>query len=177
MSKNNYRNYFLVSSMATALLIVYIMGKHYYPRKRKPAPAKIIAREKEKVIILKENVLDPKKEKPDKVKDVVEYPFNNVRTTHINIPARDFDTPYRQLGILKKIYGKHTILPLMGRPLYNKINKWQYYTTSENGEIQLPISKFGRSCSSKRGCYEIKTGQNVYVEGFHDVFRVQLIDD
>ena len=35
MSKNKYENYFLVSSMTVALLIVLIAGKKVFPRKKK----------------------------------------------------------------------------------------------------------------------------------------------
>ena len=91
----------------------------------------------------------------------------------INIPTRSFDTPYRQVGILTRISGKEMILPLMGRPLYQKRNKWQYYTMSnEFNSIKLPISSDGKSCTSEYGCDDLYNGDTVFVEGYNDAFKV-----
>ena len=62
----------------------------------------------------------------------------------INVPTRSFDSSYRQVGILTRINGPETILPLMGRPLFANRNKWQYYTMSDkNNSVKLPVSRNG----------------------------------
>ena len=172
MSKNNYPHYFLGTSLIF-LFFIFIIGKTYYPRK-KGDPNKPFTKNEIKVFVKKTSILKPK-EKPPPPK--IDYPFDINIKQLTDIPTRSLDTTYRQIGVLKKIYGENEILPLMARPLYHKINKWQYYTTNATGTIQLPISKGGKTCSSKKGCFEIKNGQNVYVEGYDDVFRVNLIDD
>ena len=75
------------------------------------------------IIFKKTNIIIPKKDSP---KEKIEYPFDPTSKDLINIPTRSLDTSYRQIGVLRKIYGNQEILPLMARPLYHKINKWQY---------------------------------------------------
>jgi hypothetical protein len=38
---------------------------------------------------------------------------------------------YRQVGLLTRVNGKETMLPLMGRPLQKNRDKWQFYTMSD----------------------------------------------
>ena len=40
------------------------------------------------------------------------------------------DHDYSQIGVLNRINGKETILPLMGKILISNRSKWQYYTIS-----------------------------------------------
>ena len=74
--------------------------------------------------------------------------------------------------------GEETILPLMARPLYSNRQKWQYYTISDkNNMVKLPISKSGRSCTNDYGCDELFNGDNVYVEGYNDTFKVTVYEN
>jgi hypothetical protein len=85
---------------------------------------------------------------------------------------------YRQVGILTRINGPETILPLMGRPLFRNRDKWQFYTISEKSNfIKLPISVKGRSCTNEYGCDNVYTGDTVYVEGYNDAFKVTAYDN
>lgn len=85
---------------------------------------------------------------------------------------------YRQVGILTRISGPETILPLMGRPLFRNRDKWQFYTISEKSNfIKLPISVKGRSCTNEYGCDNVYTGDTVYVEGYNDAFKVTAYDN
>ena len=78
----------------------------------------------------------------------------------ININTRGFDTNYSQIGILTRLNGEETILPIMGRPLYSNRSKWQYYTMSDKSNaIKLPMSNNGRSCTGEYGCDEITSGR------------------
>ena len=61
------------------------------------------------------------------------------RGVQINIPTQGQDTAYRQVGILTRITGTETILPLMGRPLIVNRDKWQFYTMSDqNNSVKFP---------------------------------------
>ena len=64
------------------------------------------------------------------------------------------------------------IPPLMGSRVMTGRDKWNYYTISNNGNIntKLPISNQGRSCTNEYGCDEIYNNDTVYVEGYKDVF-------
>lgn len=85
---------------------------------------------------------------------------------------------YRQVGILTRINGAETILPLMGRPLFRNRDKWQFYTISEKSNfIKLPISVKGRSCTNEYGCDNVYNGDTVYVEGYNDAFKVTAYDN
>ena len=71
----------------------------------------------------------------------------------ININTRGFNTNYNQIGILTRINGDETILPIMGRPLFSNRSKWQYYTMSDKSNaIKLPMIHNGKSCTGEYGC-------------------------
>lgn len=95
----------------------------------------------------------------------------------INVPTQGPVPEYRQIGILTRNTQKDTILPLFGRPLYSNRDKWQYYTMNDKSNaIKLPISINGKSCTSEYGCNSINNGDNVYVEGYNDIFDVTIYD-
>jgi len=97
----------------------------------------------------------------------------------INVPSRGMRTGYGQIGILTRSNGRDDmILPLMGRPSLTGRNKMQYYTISNNGNIntKLPVSVNGRSCTSDVGCDEINNNDTVYVEGYKDTFVATIYE-
>lgn len=90
------------------------------------------------------------------------------------------DTTYRQMGIITPLIGtsKDNILPLMGRPLFTNRNKWQYYTISnQHNNVKLPIFFKGRSALNDYGVDQIFDGDNVYVEGYNEQFRVKVYEN
>ena len=96
----------------------------------------------------------------------------------INVPTRSFDTSYRQVGILTRVNGVETILPLMGRPLFANRSKWQYYTMSDkNNSVKLPVSRNGKSCTNEYGCDTLFNGDTIYAEGYNDAFKVTMYDN
>jgi len=96
----------------------------------------------------------------------------------INVPTQSVDTNYRQVGILTRVNGAETILPLMGRPLFSNRDKWNFYTMNDkNAMIKLPITFKNKSCTSDQGCDNVYNGDTVYVEGYNDVFRVTVYDN
>ena len=96
----------------------------------------------------------------------------------INVPTQGVDTNYRQVGILTRINGQETILPLMGRPLITNRDKWNFYCMSDkNNAIKLPVTNAGRSCTSEYGCDNLYNGDTVYVEGYNDAFKVTMYDN
>ena len=96
----------------------------------------------------------------------------------INIPTQSINTSYRQIGILTRVNGAETILPLMGRPLFTNKDKWNFYTMNDkNGMIKLPVKFKNKSCTSCQGCDNLYSGDTVYVEGYSDIFRVTIYDN
>jgi hypothetical protein len=67
----------------------------------------------------------------------------------------------------------------MGRKLMTGREKWQYYTMATNGNMntKLPISVNGKSCTSEYGCDSINNGDNVFVEGYNDTFKVTVYEN
>ena len=100
------------------------------------------------------------------------------RGVPINIPTQSIDTPYRQIGLLTRMNGSETILPLMGKPLFANRDKWNFYTMSDkNNSIKLPVTNKGRSCTNEYGCDNLYNGDSVYVEGYNDAFKVTVYDN
>ena len=96
----------------------------------------------------------------------------------INVPTQSCNSTYRQIGILTRVNGQETILPLLGRPLFSNRDKWNFYTMNDkNGMIKLPISFKNKSCTSSLGCDNLYNGDTVFVEGYSDTFRVTIYDN
>jgi hypothetical protein len=92
---------------------------------------------------------------------------------------------YTQVGILKRkseIYrdgGNELIIPLMGRQLYSRRDKFQYYTISNTGNIntKLPIRHKGQNGMSEYGCDEIFSRDVVFVNGYDDYFIATIYEN
>jgi len=105
----------------------------------------------------------------------------DVRGIPVNVQTRGTNMAYQQVGILTRSVnnGQDMILPLMGRRLMNGRDKWQYYTISNTGNMntKLPVSLNGKSCTGEYGCDDINNGDNVFVEGYNDTFRVTMYEN
>lgn len=111
----------------------------------------------------------------DNTSDIYNY---KLKKLPINIKTQKFDTNYNQVGILTRITGKETILPLMGRKLFRNRDKWNYYTMNDkNNMIKLPISFKNKKCMNDQGCDSIYTGDKVFVEGYNDLFQATIYDN
>lgn len=102
----------------------------------------------------------------------------DVRGMPINIRTQGVESTYRQVGILTRINGSETILPLMGRPLIYGRDTWNFYTMSDqNNMVKLPITFKNKNCTSEYGCDNISNGDTVYVEGYNDAFKVTMYEN
>jgi len=90
--------------------------------------------------------------------------------------TRPTTSPFSQVGILTRTTGDQ-ILPLMGRRLGR--DKFNYYSMSTNGAIntKLPLRVKGRSGTNEYGCDELFCGDDVYVTGYNDQFRVTMYEN
>jgi hypothetical protein len=103
-----------------------------------------------------------------------------INAVPINISTSAVDTTYRQLGILTPLNGtsKDNILPLMGRPLYIRRSKFNYYAISnQHNNVKLPITVNGKSALNETGVDELFNGDNVYVEGSNEVYKVTIYEN
>ena len=120
---------------------------------------------------------------PPMKSDGIYFPRDSgdVRGIPVNVQTRGTNMSYQQVGILTRANnnGQDMILPLMGRRLMTGRDKWQYYTISNTGNMntKLPVSLNGKSCTGEYGCDDINNGDNVYVEGYNDTFRVTMYEN
>jgi hypothetical protein len=109
---------------------------------------------------------------------ILNNPSYNGPKIPINVSTQSCNSSYRQIGILTRINGPETILPLLGRPLFSNRDKWNFYTMNDkNGMIKLPISFKNKRCTSSHGCDNLYNGDTVFVEGYSDTFRVTIYDN
>ena len=101
-----------------------------------------------------------------------------IRAVPVNIETRGLSQDYTQMGILTR-EKDDLILSLMGRRLVSGLDKWQYYTISNTGNMntKLPIKVRGKSGSSEYGCDSLMSGDIVYVEGYQDTFKATIYEN
>ena len=98
----------------------------------------------------------------------------------VNVETRYTRSNYSQVGILmaeNKNNNENLILPLMGRKIQR--DKWQYYSISNTGNFntKLPIRYKGKSCTTEYGCDEIMNGDDVFVEGYNNIFHATIYEN
>ena len=106
--------------------------------------------------------------------------FGAPRLVSVPTNVNFINADYRQVGILTPTHGdnKNKILPLFGRPLYTSRSKWQYYSMSnQNHVVKLPIRVKGKSGTTDYGVDELFSGDQVFVEGYNDGFKVTMYDN
>jgi hypothetical protein len=180
-----------ITIMFIGVIFLILGGAVYlYNRRAQPLPSKHEDKVNNTIMFM------PQREKergygPDVFYDIYKAPLRDDRcmtssgdmrgAVPINVSTQRCgdDAPYRQLGILTRHGGKdETILPLMGRPLFSKRDKWNFYTLNDkNNMIKLPVKVKGRSGTSEVGCDNVYTGDIVFVEGYNDAFKVTTYDN
>ena len=104
----------------------------------------------------------------------------------INIPTRGDGGNFQQVGIIYKNDisddntkpGNNTdsaILPLFGKPTYDRSSQWNYYTsTDKQGQVKIPLTISGSNCTDDRGCKELSDGDNIDVPAYNGSFKVNI---
>jgi hypothetical protein len=105
-------------------------------------------------------------------------PIFNRAAINVSTQGTD-DSEFRQVGILTRANGKdELILPLMGRPLFTRRDKWNFYTLNDkNNMIKLPVKVKGKSGTSEYGCDNVYNGDIVHVDGYNEAFKVTAYDN
>lgn len=122
---------------------------------------------------------EPKAEAPQRVIVVENTSKTNTNTishTNTDVPVYPKRAPmysnshtpldYQQLGILTADEQDKDpiILPLFGRKIYGRSDRYQYYTaTDKNNMIRLPLAIDNRNCEDTVGCNEIYSGDKIYI--------------
>jgi hypothetical protein len=105
----------------------------------------------------------------------------------INIPGNPntiVDAEFRQVGILKppgeiNVNKGASILPLLGRPIDNRRDVWQYYTISnQHNNVKLPIIYRGKNAMNEYGVDKIfGKDENVLIEGIGEKYKATLYEN
>lgn len=114
------------------------------------------------------------------VEPTKEYPRNR-----INIETRGPPAQVQQLGTLSRMnyinaeqeVGQNKepyILPLYGRPTYNRSSKWNYYTIFNN--VKLNISHNNKSCMNEYGCEELMNSNTIKIPEINGEFKVNIYE-
>ena len=115
------------------------------------------------------------------VEPTKEYPSNR-----INIETRGPPAQVQQLGTLSRMnyvnaeqeVGQNKepyILPIYGRPTYNRSSKWNYYTIFNN--VKLNISHNNKSCMNEYGCEELMNGDSIKIPEINGEFKVNIYEN
>lgn len=83
---------------------------------------------------------------------------------------------FQQIGILKSEDGSEPIvLPLFGRRLPNRPDRWEYYTaTDKQHMLKVSVEFESRDCLEEVGCNELYKGDKVVVPVYGKNYEVQL---
>ena len=181
-----------ITIMFIGVIFIILGGAVYvYNRRAQPLPSKHEDKVNNTIMFMPQRAKEQRGYGPDVFYDIYKAPLRDDRcmtssgdirgAVPINVSTQRCgdDAPYRQLGILTRHGGKdETILPLMGRPLFSRRDKWNFYTLNDkNNMIKLPVKVKGRSGTSEVGCDNVYTGDIVFVEGYNDAFKVTTYDN
>jgi hypothetical protein len=78
-----------------------------------------------------------------------------------------YSPEYQQIGVLtsNETDKEPVVLPLYGRQINNRTDRWQYYTaTDKNNMMRLPLVFEGRDCEDDVGCKEMYTGDQLTID-------------
>ncbi len=122
------------------------------------------------IIIQKEcpiSVIEPTKTNTD----IPKYPQSNP-----SYPLRRANNNFQQIGTLtNKDEAQPVILPLFGRPLAGRNDRWEYYTTTDSQHpLRIPVEFEEKDCTEEIGCREIYNKDSVFIPSYQKTFSVTL---
>lgn len=91
-------------------------------------------------------------------------------------PTRNTINEFQQLGILTSKDSPPMVLPLFGKLMATRKDRWEYYTTT-SGEhmLRIPVMFEDKDCmSGDVGCREVYNNDTVYLPTYQKEFTVQL---
>lgn len=127
----------------------------------------LIVREPPRVVVIQSEC--PKS--VQKVDAMPIYPKNNP-----SYPLRGRPSDFQQIGTLtSKNDAPPLVLPLFGKPIDTRKDRWEYYTTTDNMHmIRVPVTFENRDCSDEVGCREIYDKDVVLIPAYKKEFTVTL---
>lgn len=103
--------------------------------------------------------------------DIPKYPQTNP-----SYPLRRANNDFQQIGTLtNKDEAQPVILPLFGRPLVGRNDRWEYYTTTDSQHpLRIPVEFEEKDCTEEIGCREIYNKDSVFIPSYQKTFSVTL---
>lgn len=103
--------------------------------------------------------------------DIPKYPQTNP-----SYPLRRAANDFQQIGTLtNKDDEQPVILPLFGRPLAGRNDRWEYYTTTDSQHpLRIPVEFEEKDCTEEIGCREIYNKDIVFIPSYQKSFSVTL---
>lgn len=92
-------------------------------------------------------------------------------------PLRGQRTEYQQMGIVTSSDEDPKILPLYGKPVAGRSDRWNYYTSSDNNSgtlWKIPVKIEGKDCQENIGCKEIYEGDSVEIPVYKKEFKATV---
>jgi len=99
-----------------------------------------------------------------------------------NVPTQGYAENYQQVGLLvapggSKLTGtgERTLVPLYGRRIAARKDKWNYYMRTDGlNPVEVPVRFKNRDCDDDIGCDEVYNGDDVSVPAEGTTYKVQV---
>jgi hypothetical protein len=99
-----------------------------------------------------------------------------------NVPTQGYAEKFQQVGLLVAQGGsplsanpERSLVPLYGRRISARRDKWNYYTRTDGlNPVQVPIKYKNRDCDDDNGCDEVYNGDDVSVPTLGQSFKVNV---
>jgi hypothetical protein len=141
--------YVFIAILLVLILLVLLYISQKEPNATAPPPRVIVVENTSKTHTNSANT------------DVPVYPKRAPMYSNSHAPL-----DYQQLGVLTadEQDKEPIILPLFGRKIYGRSDRYQYYTaTDKNNMIRLPLAIDNRNCEDTVGCNEIYSGDKINI--------------
>lgn len=91
-------------------------------------------------------------------------------------PLRRVATDFQQIGTLvHENEAEPIILPLFGRPMPTRTDRWEYYTaTDKQHMLRIPVMFENNDCTEEIGCREVYKNDKVFIPAYQKEFKVNL---
>ena len=172
------------SLLILLLIAVIICGTFVYlaTRAEKPVNIKLEMPEREKETVRERPSTSNLPPEPSRVYQT--GPDFNTAGSVFNFPTQGYAEQFQQVGLLiapgasALSASDRTLVPLYGRRIAARRDKWNYYSMSDkNNIVKLPITFKGRNGMAEYGVDSLNTGDHVRVEGYNDKFKVTMYDN
>ena len=143
------QNQTLTWTLLATIVLLFVLLAFLWKPKAASAPSSVPAQAPTPIVIVKADTTNP-----------------NIPPHFPQDQPRYNSSTYQQIGLLtsEEADKEPIVLPLFGRKIPNRSDRWQYYTaTDKNNMMRIPLTYQNRDCEDDVGCNEIYTGDQLQV--------------